>query len=76
MMMRSARLVEMLEALVNDAKKSGLALVPLVGIGCPGIIDSTGPSSADPPEPAWQMGEQQVQSSPLYSGGNPVHRRP
>ena len=36
------RLVEMLEALVNDAKKSGVALAPLVGIGCPGIIDSDG----------------------------------
>ena len=36
------RLVEMLEELVKDAKKSGVALAPLVGIGCPGIIDKDG----------------------------------
>ena len=36
------RLVEMLEGLVKDAKKSGIALAPVVGIGCPGIIESDG----------------------------------
>ena len=28
--------------LVNEAKKSGLALAPVVGIGCPGIINTDG----------------------------------
>ena len=36
------RLVEMLEGLVKDAKKSGIALAPVVGIGCPGVIESDG----------------------------------
>ncbi len=36
------RLVEMLEALTRDARKGGIALAPLVGIGCPGVIDTDG----------------------------------
>ena len=36
------RLVEMLSGLIKDAKKSGLSLAPMVGIGCPGIIDQDG----------------------------------
>ena len=36
------RLVEMLEDLMKDAKKSDLSLAPVVGIGCPGIIDKDG----------------------------------
>ena len=30
------------KALVKDAKKSGIKLAPVVGIGCPGIIDKDG----------------------------------
>ncbi len=36
------RLVEMLESLVKDARKSGIKIAPVVGIGCPGIIDKDG----------------------------------
>ena len=36
------RLVEMLEAHVKDAKKTGFKLAPLIGIGCPGVIDTDG----------------------------------
>jgi predicted NBD/HSP70 family sugar kinase len=36
------RLVEMLTSLAKDAKKSGLSLAPMIGIGCPGIIGADG----------------------------------
>jgi hypothetical protein len=36
------RLVEMLENLLKAAKKSRVALAPVVGIGCPGIINNDG----------------------------------
>jgi len=36
------RLVEMLESLVKDARKSGIKIAPVIGIGCPGIIDKDG----------------------------------
>jgi predicted NBD/HSP70 family sugar kinase len=36
------RLVEMLKGLVKEAKKSQVVLAPVVGIGCPGIINKDG----------------------------------
>jgi predicted NBD/HSP70 family sugar kinase len=36
------RLVEMLTSLTKSAKKSGLTLAPIIGIGCPGIIEPDG----------------------------------
>ena len=36
------RLVAMLSGLIKDAKKSRIALAPMIGIGCPGIIDKDG----------------------------------
>ena len=36
------RLVEMVAGLVKSAKKSGLSLAPVIGVGCPGIIDKDG----------------------------------
>ena len=36
------RLVEMLNDLVKDAKKNSIKLAPVVGIGCPGIINKDG----------------------------------
>ena len=36
------QLVEMLTGLAKEAKKQGLSLAPLVGIGCPGIIREDG----------------------------------
>jgi predicted NBD/HSP70 family sugar kinase len=36
------RLVEMLDGLAKGAKNSGLKLAPLVGVGCPGVIDTDG----------------------------------
>ncbi len=36
------QLIEFLESLIRRAKKSGLALAPFVGIGCPGVIRSDG----------------------------------
>jgi predicted NBD/HSP70 family sugar kinase len=37
-----ARLVGMLAGHVKDARKSGFKLAPLIGIGCPGIVDTDG----------------------------------
>jgi predicted NBD/HSP70 family sugar kinase len=37
-----ARLVEMLERLVKSASKDGLVLAPLIGVACPGVIESDG----------------------------------
>jgi predicted NBD/HSP70 family sugar kinase len=37
-----ARLVEMLSTHVKDTGKNGFKLAPLIGIGCPGIIDTDG----------------------------------
>jgi predicted NBD/HSP70 family sugar kinase len=36
------RLVEMLDGLAKGARKSSLKLAPLIGIGCPGVIDTDG----------------------------------
>lgn len=36
------RLVEMLTSLVKSAEREKLALVPLIGVGCPGIINEDG----------------------------------
>ena len=36
------KLVGMLEALIDKAKKEGLKLAPFIGIGCPGIITKDG----------------------------------
>jgi len=36
------RLVEMLEAFANDARKDKLSLAPVIGIGCPGVIHEDG----------------------------------
>jgi predicted NBD/HSP70 family sugar kinase len=36
------RLVEMLTSLIKSAKKSRLPLAPVIGVGCPGIIDQDG----------------------------------
>lgn len=36
------QLIEFLEGLIKRAKKSGLALAPFVGIGCPGVIEPDG----------------------------------
>jgi predicted NBD/HSP70 family sugar kinase len=36
------RLVAMLDTLTKGARKSGLKLAPLIGIGCPGVIDTDG----------------------------------
>jgi predicted NBD/HSP70 family sugar kinase len=35
-------LVEMLQSLIADAEKEGLALAPFIGIGCPGMIEPDG----------------------------------
>lgn len=37
-----ARIVEMLEGLVRQADKRGVALAPFIGIGCPGVIAADG----------------------------------
>lgn len=37
-----ARLVEMLQGLVKKATKQGLALAPMIGVGCPGVIAADG----------------------------------
>lgn len=37
-----AQLVEMIESLVAKAEKSNMALAPVIGIACPGIIDADG----------------------------------
>ena len=36
------KLVDMLDTLVDKAKKGGLKLAPFIGIGCPGIINKDG----------------------------------
>lgn len=36
------RLVSMLEDLIQKAEKEGLKLVPLIGVGCPGLIEEDG----------------------------------
>ncbi len=36
------RLVEMLQALANQARKEKLSLAPVIGIGCPGVIHEDG----------------------------------
>ena len=36
------KLVDMLEGLIDKAKKAGLSLAPFIGIGCPGIITKDG----------------------------------
>jgi hypothetical protein len=36
------RLVEMLTSLIKTAKKNRLPLAPVIGVGCPGIIDQDG----------------------------------
>lgn len=36
------RLAGMLDGLIGTAKKDGLALVPFIGVGCPGVIEEDG----------------------------------
>ena len=36
------KLVDMLDTLIDKAKKEGLKLAPFIGIGCPGIITKDG----------------------------------
>ena len=65
------RLVEMLEAHVKDAKKSGFKLAPLIGIGCPGDHRHGRLDRARRAEPARQLGEQPVQPAALHPRQDP-----
>ena len=69
------RLVEMLEAHVKDAKKTGFKLAPLIGIGCPGSHRHGRRDRARSAEPARQLGEQPLQPAALHPRQDPEDRR-
>jgi predicted NBD/HSP70 family sugar kinase len=69
------RLVEMLQGLVKEAKKSQVALAPVVGIG-PRHHQQRRFHRTGRAEPARQLGEQPLQSSALHLRTDPQDRRP
>ena len=72
-----ARMTEMLQEAAAGAEEAGLALAPLIGVACPGVI---GPGRRHPegrPEPARrQLGIGALQSAAPAAGGDPGDRRP
>ncbi len=69
------RLIKMLKGLITEAEKDGFKLAPFIGIACPGVINEDGLDREGRPEPAGQLGEQQVQPAGEPDRGHPRDRR-
>ena len=64
------RLVNMLQKLLRRAEKRDLKLTPLIGIGCPGVIEPDGSIDRGGAQPPRKLGKQSVQSSSAAQRGN------